>query len=137
MRRYSNSKHLRINSELNVTPLLDLCFTLLIIFMITTPLMESSIEVRLPRAGTGATTSVDPEKVSTITVNRSGEVFLNEVPVPAAELTGRLAAMVEAVPDMVVRLRADRELIYERLVGVLEAVKQAGVRMDLATEPRP
>jgi biopolymer transport protein ExbD len=72
MRRYSNRAHLQTVTELNVTPLLDLAFVLLIIFMITTPLIENSLDLVVPTSST-AKTEVNPAEVQIIAINKDKE----------------------------------------------------------------
>ena len=80
-RRFSQREGLQTLSEINVTPLLDLCFVLLVIFMITTPLLENNNELALPSGGSSGN-PVDPDKVRTLSVDRNQAVALDGEAVP-------------------------------------------------------
>src|ERR1041385_6842836 len=101
MRRYSNRASFTTLSEINVTPLLDLAFVLLIIFMITTPLMENSKTLIIPSSGT-TNAPINPAAVQTLSLDRNEVVRLNEEVVPPAELDARLAALKSADPNVAV-----------------------------------
>ena len=98
MRRYSDRHNLQTLSELNVTPLLDLAFVLLIIFMICTPLMENSVELVVPTSEAAAK-AVDPSAVQTISIDRDQQVKWNARVVTLAELA-TVAGLVVAIPAM-------------------------------------
>src|SRR3954452_5293016 len=99
MRRYSNRTSLSTLSEINITPLLDLAFVLLIIFMITTPLMENSKTLIIPSSGT-TNAPINPAAVQTLSLDRNEVVRLNEQVVPPTELDARLAALKSADPNV-------------------------------------
>ncbi|CAN5267694.1 biopolymer transporter ExbD [soil metagenome] len=133
-RRHSQRHTLSTLSEINVTPLLDLAFVLLIIFMITTPLLENSFNLAIP---TSATTSaaVDPSKVQTVSIDRESLVRFNNEPVDAATLTTRLTEVKRANPDVAVVIRPDRELPVQTLVTLMEAVQRAEItKIGVATQ---
>ena len=98
MRRYSQRHNLSTLAELNVTPLLDLAFVLLIIFMITTPLMEKNVDVQLP-SDTAAKGAVNPSQVQTVSITRDGIIKLNGEPATLDQLQVRLAAMKQRSRD--------------------------------------
>ena len=127
MRRYSERHQLHTLSELNVTPLLDLAFVLLIIFMITTPLMENSTDLVLP-SGDAAAQQVNMDKVRTVSIRSDEQITLNSEPVTLDQLSARLAAIRESQPDLGILIRPDRELPVQKFSEVLDAVKRAGVR---------
>lgn len=135
MRRFSQRQSLSTLSELNVTPLLDLAFVLLIIFMITTPLMEKSVEVVLPtdRAAKGA---VDPSLVQTVTIPRDGTLKLNTEPVLPAQLEARLFSMKQAQPGIAVVIRSHKDLPVQKLIDVMAAVQRAQItKVGVVTNP--
>ena len=127
MRRFSERHQLHTLSELNVTPLLDLAFVLLIIFMITTPLMENSTDLVLP-SGDAAAQPENMDKVRTVSIRGDEQVMLNDEPIALDELAARLASEREAQPDLGVLIRPHRELPVQRFSEVLDAVKRAGVK---------
>lgn len=122
-------------SELNITPLLDMVFVLLIIFMITTPLMEQSMALKLPEAHAQPSPNVRPESIHEVVVDPQGRIFLAGHPVSVQQLEQRLEAIKAADPDAAVALRADESLRYQQLVRVLDAIREAGVRLGLSTVP--
>jgi biopolymer transport protein ExbD len=122
-------------SELNITPLLDLAFVLLIIFMITTPLMEQKIDIQLPDSRPNPSQRIDPKSVRQVAVDKQGRVFLDEKPVSVRQLEDTLRSFKASDPEAAVALRADAELRYQQLVDVLDAIKESGVKLGLATTP--
>ncbi len=140
MKRFSERSGLHHMAELNVTPMLDLAFVLLIIFIITTPLMEGSIEINLPTA-TPTKSAPDPESVKTVEVNKSGVIYFLGKTVTAAALEEQLSRLHAANPQLAVVIRADKDLRYQQLVDVFDALERAQVtRLGLmhldANEPR-
>jgi biopolymer transport protein ExbD len=126
MRRFSQRHSLSTLSELNVTPLLDLAFVLLIIFMITTPLMEKSVDVVLP-TDVAAKNAVNPALVQTISISRNETIKLNGQPVSLDQLESALAAMKQNQPDTAVSIRSHKELQVQKLVDVMAAVQRARI----------
>ena len=123
-------------AELNITPLLDLVFVLLIIFMITTPLMEQQLPVSLPKASTSIPTSLpDPKSILTLTLAKDGSALLGSEKIRLDQLTSLLTQRKARDPELVVSLRADSSLPYETVFRALEAVRSAGARLDLANTP--
>lgn len=132
MKRFSEKSGYATMSELNVTPMLDLAFVLLIIFIITTPLMENSIEVDLPTATLAETTKAEPPVIKTVNVNRKGQIFLEAKAISAVQLERELAQLKKAEPNLAVVVRADKEIKYQLLIDVFEALQKAQVtRMGL------
>ena len=135
MRRFSDRQSLHTLSELNVTPLLDLAFVLLIIFMITTPLMENSVELVIPSSD-AAKNAVDPAAVQTIAINREAQIELNGEPVELAQLEGRLTALKETQPEVAVVIRSHKELVVQKLIDVMDAVQRAKItKVGVVTNP--
>ena len=136
MRRSSRSSSGLALAELNITPLLDLVFVLLIIFMITTPLMEQQLPVDLPKASTSIATSLpDPKSILTLTLAKDGSTLLGSEKIRLDQLTSLLTQRKARDPQLVVSLRADSSLPYESVFRALEAVRSAGARLDLANFP--
>ncbi len=113
-------------AEINVTPLLDLCFVLLVIFMITTPLLESSTDLIVPTSKAGRT-AVDPSKISTLAIDRNEKLTLNGEAVAPEALAGRLAELRRAKPDLAVVIRPHKDLAVQKLMTLLDALKAAGI----------
>jgi biopolymer transport protein ExbD len=127
MRRFSDRHQLHTLSELNVTPLLDLAFVLLIIFMITTPLMENSTDLVLP-SGESPPQAVNMETVRTVSIHADQTITLNDEFVTLEALAAKLAAQRESQADLGVLIRTHRDLPVQRFSEVLDAVKHAGVK---------
>jgi len=135
MRRFSDRHALHTLSELNVTPLLDLAFVLLIIFMITTPLMENSVDLVIPTSE-AAKHAVDPNAVQTIAINREGLIKLNNTSTALAQLEGELTALRGARPEVAVVIRSDKELAVQKLIDVMDAVQRAKItKVGVVTTP--
>jgi biopolymer transport protein ExbD len=134
MRRYSQRTGLTTLSEINITPLLDLAFVLLIIFMITTPLLENSVNLVIPSSG-AANAPVNPAQVQTISIDRTEAIRLNNEAIEPAALAARLVELKRANPDVAVVIRPDRELPVQKLVGLMDALQRAEItRVGIATK---
>ena len=137
MRRYSNRTSLSTLSEINVTPLLDLAFVLLIIFMITTPLLENSKTLIIPSSAT-TNAPINPAAVQTISIDRNEVVRLNEEVIEPAALEPRLAALKQADPNIAVIIRPDRTLPVQKLVSLMDALQRAEItKVGIATQEEP
>lgn len=135
MRRFSNRNALHTVSELNVTPLLDLCFVLLIIFMITTPLMENSVDLVVPSSST-ANTQVNPSEVQMIEMDRNEVIKLNGELTTAGDLEAQLAALKARDPQVAVVVRPDRDLAIQKFIGVMDILKRVGIgKVGVMTRP--
>ncbi|HEU4969541.1 protein TolR, partial [Sphingomonas sp.] len=111
-------------AEINVTPLVDVMLVLLIIFMVTAPLLTAGVPVNLPKSKAGALKQ--EQKPVTISIERSGQVFIGEDEVPPEALEDRLAAIAADQPPQVY-LRADRGLDYGAVMQVLGELNRAGL----------
>src|SRR5213594_2696784 len=115
MRRYSQRQSLSTLSEINVTPLLDLAFVLLIIFMITTPLLESSMNLVIP-SSSATNPPINKAQVQTVSIDRAETIRFNNQVVDLETLTTQLTQVKEANPDVAVVIRPDRELPVQKLI---------------------
>ena len=121
-------------SEINVTPLVDVMLVLVVIFIITAPLLASSIRLDLPRAE--GTQAADAPRFVTLVLDRAGQAFLNDKPVTAAQLADQLAATAKQNPETEIQLRADTAVPYGRVVEVMGAAHKAGLsRIGFVAEP--
>ena len=133
MRRYSQRNSLTTLSEINITPLLDLAFVLLIIFMITTPLLENSMNLVIPSSG-ATTPPITSSQVQTISIDRTETIRFNNQIVDPETLSVRLLEMKRGNPDVAVVIRPDRELPVQKLVGLLDALQRAQItKVGIAT----
>ena len=106
MRRYSQRQSLSTLSEINVTPLLDLAFVLLIIFMITTPLLENSMNLVIPSSG-AANPPIQSTQVQIVSIDRDDTIRFNSQAIDLKTLTARLAELKQMNPDVAVVIRPD------------------------------
>ena len=115
-----------------MTPLIDLTFILLITFIITFPMIEQAIPVDLPR---GKAQDLKDRESRTININAAGDVFLDRSPVTLLNLEKELAVLGAANPDTLVMVRADKALVYGRIVEVLQVLQRAKIaKMALVTQ---
>jgi biopolymer transport protein ExbD len=126
MRRFSTRNPLHTLAELNVTPLLDLCFVLLIIFMITTPLMENSVDLVVPSSET-AKTQINPAETQVIQIDRNDTLKLNGQVTTKAGLETQLAARKTLDPEISVVVRPDRDLAIQKFIDVMDILKRVGI----------
>lgn len=135
MRKCSQSHHHAL-AELNITPLLDLAFVLLVIFIITTTPIVNDLEVDLPSA---ATRPKEPKsKINYVTVESGGKLFLNKDEVDAASLQEKMVGLRLENPDLNVIIRGSAKTKYQNIVAVMDMLQRANVgKVNLATEPFP
>jgi biopolymer transport protein ExbD len=137
MRRFSQRSHLVTLSEINITPLLDLAFVLLIIFVITTPLLEKSIDLNLPRGGqTGQ--KLDKSDIATVEVSTSGIYVLNKQRMSLSQLLATLTRDYRANENMVVYIRADKDCRFDLVAQLVDGCQKNGIkRYSWRTDPTP
>jgi biopolymer transport protein ExbD len=134
MRRYSQRQGLSTLSEINITPLLDLAFVLLIIFMITTPLLESSMNLVIPSSG-ATNPPIKSGHVQIVSIDRGETIRFNNQAVDLKTLTARLMELKQTNPDVAVVIRPDRELPVQKLIALMDALKQAQItKVGIATK---
>jgi len=134
MRRYSQRQNLSTLSEINITPLLDLAFVLLIIFMITTPLLENSVNLIIPSSGVSSAPG-KAGQVQTISIDRLEAIRLNDKAVAPAELAARLEELKKANPDVAIVIRPDRDLPVQKLITLMDALQRAQIsKVGIATK---
>ena len=121
---------------MNITPLLDLAFVLLVIFIITTTPIVNDLGVDLPHA---AKRQKDPKpKLNYITVESGGKIFLNKAETPIGDLQEKLVGLRLEDPDLTVVIRGSSRTKYLQIRNVMDVVQQANVaKVNLATEPFP
>jgi biopolymer transport protein ExbD len=135
MRRFSQRNSLVTLNEINITPLLDLAFVLLIIFIIASPMLEQSIQVNLPEGGSPIT-EVDPQNVFTVEVTANGAYLLRGRPMALPQIRDALIQAFRANPIAVVSIRADERQPYGYVAAVIDMCKQSNLtRISFATEP--
>ena len=133
MKKCSHSVHHSL-TELNITPLLDLAFVLLVIFIITTIPPVNDLDLKLPSAAKRL--KDPPRKANYITVQADGTIYLNKKPVAVAEMLQTLIGLRMDDPDLNVIVRGDSQTKYKQIRAVLDVCQQANLpKVDLATEP--
>ena len=134
MRRFSQRNSLVTLSEINITPLLDLAFVLLIIFVITTPLLEQSISLKLPKGGQ-PDPKIDKRDIRTVEITPQGAYRLDKMPMSLPQLETELDKDFRANQNMVVYIRADRKSPLEYFAALTDACQRHGIsRYSLRTE---
>jgi biopolymer transport protein ExbD len=135
-RKFHRRKPLEAMNEINVTPLIDLAFALLIIFMITAPLLQQTIDIRVPTES-ARPQETEPEEPLMLAIDPQGQFFWGTEPVGDNEMKSRLALVADTDKPPVVQIRADSGLPYQRVVDLLDLVKGAGLsRRSLETRAR-
>ena len=135
-RRFRKKENFHTLSEINLMPLLDLAFSLLIIFMITTPLLEQSIPLDLPAESQKVQAEEKEDlKFQVISVNKDGQIYWGTEPVSFAVLDGFLQRLAESPNPPVLSIRADREVPYQKVIDVIDRIKSNQLsRIDLDTQ---
>ena len=135
MRRFSQRNYLATLSEINITPLLDLAFVLLIIFVITTPLLEKSIDLNLPHGGQ-TEMKLDANDIATVEITSTGVYALNKQRMQLPQLLARLAQDYHGNQNLVVYIRADKDSRTEFLTDVLDGCQKYHItRYSIRTAP--
>ena len=123
-------------SDINMTPLIDVMLVLLVIFMITAPLMTSSLKLDLPKTDAGQPS--DTPQFIAVALDRDGRTFFGDEALDTAAFTTRIAAAAQRNPQTEVQLRADRSVPYGRVAELIGIVQKAGLtRIGFVTEPAP
>ncbi len=113
-----------INADVNITPLVDVALVLLIIFMITAPMMQGGIDVELPQA---RATPLAAKDGIIITVNRQGQIFVDDIRVTQAELRATVRQLMDRRRASSVYVRGDRATPYGNVIRVIAALHEAGI----------
>lgn len=124
-------------SDINMTPLIDVMLVLLVIFMITAPLMSSSLKLDLPRAE-GAQPAGEVAATIALAIDADGGLFVADQKVDEDALRAQVAATARANPQAEVQLRADRRVPYGRVAEIIGLVQKGGLnRVAFVAEPAP
>jgi biopolymer transport protein ExbD len=124
-----------VMAEINVTPLVDVMLVLLIIFMITTPMMNHKVKVDLP---TKTVLKLEEEKATpmTLAIDDAGQMYLDDALIDQRALEDRLRREALRTPQPMIELRADRTTQYKQIAEAMATVKNAGIRkLGFITEP--
>jgi biopolymer transport protein ExbD len=135
MRRFSQRSHLVTLSEINITPLLDLAFVLLIIFVITTPLLEQSINLKLPQGGR-PDPKVNKSDIRTVEITAQGVYKYQRTSMKLDSIEAQLVQDFRFNPNLVVYIRADGDGAYKYVAAVVDRCQHNGItKFSLRTEP--
>jgi len=130
----SNGRTRTAMADINITPLVDVVLVLLLIFMLTAPVLQSGIQVAVPKT---RTVNELTQQRTVITINRDSQVFLDDAPINIADIPARLKA-IATVPaaQQTIYLRADTHVNFGDFASVMDAVKQSGVtNISIVTQP--
>lgn len=135
MRRFSQRSHLVTLNEINITPLLDLAFVLLIIFVITTPLLEQGLNLKLAKGGT-PDKPITKNDIRTVEIAPNGALMLDRRPMNLDLVEKWLVYYSKVNPNTVVYIRADENGRNKDLYAVIDRCQRNGItRFSLRTEP--
>jgi biopolymer transport protein ExbD len=135
MRRFSQRNSLVTLNEINITPLLDLAFVLLLIFIITRPMLEQSMDLKLPKGGT-TPGKVEAKDRLTVEIGPRGDYKLNGRQASLGPLLDHLKAMTSANPNAFVSIRTDKDARSEFFYAVMDGCQKRGItRFELKTAP--
>ena len=112
--------------DINITPMLDLAYVLLVIFIIMTTASVQGVKVDLPHGSSTASLAVPKTKV--ISISNSGQIFMDAIPVSVGELETKLRDAMAVTPDLPVVLKGDRAVQYEKVMTVLDLCGRLGIR---------
>jgi len=122
--------------DINITPMLDLAYVLLVIFIIMTTASVQGMKVDLPKGSSVVSLAVPKTKV--ISVNSAGQVFIDAIPVSLAELEAKLRDAKAITPDLPIVLKGDRQSQYEKIMNVLDVCGRVGITsLGLAAQRTP
>jgi biopolymer transport protein ExbD len=133
-RTFHRPRRITALNEINMTPLIDLAFALLIIFIISTPLLEQTIPLNLPSEQQARAPSDERPQFINLSIDRSGQYFWDSDPVSPAEMDTRLADIRLSPEPPVLHIRGDREIEYQRVIDLLNLIKRNNLtRISLDT----
>ena len=134
--RFSREAPAAPMGDINMTPLIDVMLVLLVIFMVTAPFMVSAVRVALPQAD--AQLAPPPPAPLVVHIDKTGQVFVQDLPVDAAQVRAALALAAIADPDTEIQLRADTAVPYGRVAEFMALAQAAGLgRIGFVTEAAP
>jgi len=128
--------HAPLNAEINVTPLVDVCLVLLIIFMVVTPMLQKGVPVNLPVTEDPEKTP-DTEKQLQISVKSDGTVYLGSTVVRSDQVQSELQTIHDRTPDREIAVKGDRKVKYGSVIQVLKACREVGFNnVGLIAQPK-
>lgn len=123
-RNFHRKNRLRSVTEINVTPLIDLAFALLIIFMITTPLLEQTIALDLPEESQKLQKPRLDQNFQIIAIGKEGKYFWGEVELPLSEIEQKVQSLSTQLDPPIIHIRGDQAIPYQKVIAVIDLVKK-------------
>jgi biopolymer transport protein ExbD len=134
-RKKFSASHHHAMGELNITPLLDLAFVLLVIFIITTAPSTNDIDINLPSAAQQPPQNQAKQDINNVTVDSAGNIYFNAEPITLKKLEDEIIRFRKSNPDLSVVVRGDENVNYQKVVQVLDILTRANVtKIGLATD---
>ncbi len=132
----------KLNSEINTVPYIDVMLVLLVIFMMTTPIIEQGIEVDLPKSGGGEIIDFTESYPSIVSIDKSGKYYLNSIDTTEDSVENTLAVIAtqlrarrQVYPQMQIYVRADKSVVYEKVIALMSYLDSSGIeKVGLLTE---
>ena len=135
MRRFSQRNSLVTLNEINITPLLDLAFVLLLIFIITRPMLENSLDLKLPPGGRPVG-KVEQKDIKTVEITPAGTYKLNGKFMRAFEVINQLDQSTKENPNTVVAIRAHEDTPHKHVIAIVDGCQKRGInRYSIRTAP--
>lgn len=125
MKRFSQHGIYNPVAEINIIPLMDLVFNLLIVFMLATPLLENSMNIKM--APVSSNTPIDSKDITAVNLDSTGNIFLDKKPITLAALEAEMKEQIRKDPQHAVIVRGDEKVPYGKFVEIVDHLKQAGV----------
>ncbi|CAI9086792.1 biopolymer transporter ExbD [Candidatus Methylacidiphilum fumarolicum] len=127
MKKFSSKWRYTGFSELNVTPMLDFAFTLMIIFLITTPLLEQNLDISLPSLNSKKEPTFSRNPL-VLEIHKNGKIVCDNIPVDKHNLEKILLERLQKDPELTVSLKMDKDLKYEEFLPFVEILEKAGIK---------
>jgi biopolymer transport protein TolR len=125
-----------VRSEINVTPLVDVCLVLLIIFMVVTPMLQKGVNVALPETGTPEKMPENQKQLA-VSIKSDSSVYVNQVYVLDKDLANKFRQVHDDNPDREVVVKGDKRLAYKDVRRIMKVINEAGfTRVGLVTEKK-
>ncbi len=125
MKRFSQHGIYNPVAEINIIPLMDLVFNLLIVFMLATPLLENSMNIKM--APVSSNTPIDSKDITAVNLDSTGNIFLDKKPITLAALEAEMKEQIRKDPQHAVIVRGDEKVPYGKFVEIVDHLKQSGV----------
>jgi biopolymer transport protein TolR len=125
-----------LKADINVTPLVDVMLVLLIIMMLVAPMLQKGVDVRLPQAA-NTTDKPETQGQTVVGIQANKTIFLNSVPIRAADLGSRVADLMTTQTEKIVLIKADQDVDYGTVMETMDNLRAAGIEdMGLITDPK-